>query len=338
MTDVIGFDPVAWSIDGGSHPASLLRRLAYAATHGDEGIITPLDCKVHQLPSAAGKVNIDVGAISMLNRSTGGANQSYLATAAAQSTLDVDPTSGSSRSDLVIVRIEDPQYSPWPDPPSGEAPTYQYTRPYVIKNVPSSTVNAASLALGYSAYALARIDIPSGTTNITDLMIKDLRRMARPHIDPQQFTAIPTNAVGSGQKLTSSSFVAWATAANTNVEIPTWGAQVIIEVLMGGVRADQPGSFGTVRARLGLSSSGFSVVTRDIGYDINPPSTLNQYDRMALVIADTKTVPVQIRGTTQPFGVEGKRLGGAGGDPTATIEVDLNTVISSKLTFKEVAA
>lgn len=328
MTNVIGFDPVAWSIDGGLHPASLLRRLAYAATQGNEGIVTLLDCKAHQLASAGPQVRIDAGAIVILNRSTGGANQSYIASAAIESRLDVDPTTGSARSDLVVVRLEDPEFTPWPDPPVGQEPTFQYTKPVIIKGVPNTTATFAELNLGYSGYAVARIDLPSGTTNITDAMVKDLRKPARPRSELQQYTTLFT----TGQALISVPWNPWATEANRNIVVPPWAAQVIIEGTFGGVKANAGGTWGETRIRIGSSGSSNSVVTGDIGYDVNTP-VANNYDRIPLFVAGTKTVPAAIRGTTQALGVEGHKVGG-----DTSIQVDNYTVLSMKLTFLEVAA
>lgn len=336
MANVIGFDPVAFSIDGGSHPASLLRKLAYAATQGAEGIITPLDCKVHQLSSAAGKVNIDTGAIAVLNRSTGGQGQTYIASASAQSTLDVDPTSGSARSDLVVVRLEDPQYSPWPAPPAGTAPTYQYTNPVVIKNVPASTISAASLNLGYSAYALARIDIPSGTTNITDAMIKDLRKVARPRTELVHFTVNPVNAIDNGQQLTSSTYVPWPTVLDRAVDIPSWATEVTIETIMGGVRAQATGTWGTLVGTLGDNADPNRVVMSETGYDVD---VLTGWARATLVVADTKPIAASLRGTSQRFHMSGKRDNIPGvSSANGHLEVDVYTTLSVKLFYREVAA
>lgn len=338
MANIIGFDPVALAIDGGELDASLLRKLAYAATQGAEGIVTPLDCKVHQLSSAAGQVNIDTGVISILNRSTGGALETYLATASQQSTMDIDPTSGAARSDLVIVRLEDPEFTPWPPVDPGVAPTYQYTKPYIIKNVPNSTKTAAELNLGYSAYALARIDIPAGTTNITDGMIKDLRKMARPRSELLHFTAIPVEAVGAAgtEKLDNGdlAFTVFPSVASRNVDIPSWATEVTIEVLLGGVRVNTNGTWGFLRARIGSSGSAFKTQTQETGYDVNVPAA-NNYDRLTLLVADTKPIASQIRGTSQPFAIEGKKQNAI---TTGSLEVDSTTTISVKLNFREVPA
>lgn len=334
MTNVIGVDPVAWSIDGGSHPGSLLRKALYAAVGDAEGIVGILDCKVHQLTSAGPQVEIDTGAVAMLNRYTGGAQQTYIATASALSRMDVDPTSGASRSDLVVMRVRDPQYATVPGWTAPAAPTFQYAIPEVIKNVPPSTETAAELNLGYPAVELARIDLPSSTTNITNAMIKDKRKLARPRERLDAFTHLPVQAVGSGQKLLGTSFVKWPTALTRATKIPSWASEVTFEILLGGIRANTNGTWGSLRAHLGPVGGGNTVTTQEVGYDINVPAA-NNYDRMTIVIADTKSIPAAIRGTSQDFTLTGKMGSGV---PTGSLEVDNASVISGKLFFREVAA
>lgn len=329
MANVNGFDPVAFSIDGGRHPASLLRSLAYAALSGEEGVITPDDCKVTQLSVAGTQVQISTGAVAVLNRFDAIVDQLYIANARSVSKLDVAPTTGILRSDMVVLRIRDPQYESL-SIPAGQAPTYQYVVPEIIQGVPSSAMTAAELNLGYPAVALARIDLPTNTTNITAAMIKELRKLARPRTLPDQQTV--THAAGYSQKLTAGTMTPWATSAGRNIFIPKWAKKAIIEVSMGGVKASAGGVFGVLRARLGASGSQYAALTKQIGYDINTPAA-NNYDRTVILIADTVALADQIRGTTQPFAIEGLKSG-----YDATIEVDENTSISTKVTFMESVA
>lgn len=335
MANVIGFDPVAWSVDGGEHPASLLRKLAYAATQGSEGIVTPLDCRVRQLTSAGPQVRIDTGAVAILNRSTGGAGQTYIANAVAESRMDIDATTGSARSDLVVVRVEDPEFSPWPTPDEGAAPTYQYTKPFIIKNVPASTTSAAALNLGYSAYALARIDIPSNTTNITTAMIKDLRKVARPRYDLVQFTVNPTEPSKAGQKIpNTTSYVPWPTHIDRQVFIPSWAAEVTAEVILASLSSKAGGGYGYMLATLGENNDPNRVVTSETAYDFEVSGT-DAWARQTYILADTKPIPAALRGTSQRFHTSARRITT---NQTSTLEVDIGTTISVKLWFKEVAS
>lgn len=329
MADVIGFDPVPLSVNGGYHDGSLLRLLGYAATSGEKGVIQPADCRVTQLSSAGPQVAIGIGAVSIPNAFNDSA-ENYVAHASSESRLDVGATLGSGRSDLVVVRVYDPEFSAENAPPVGQEPTWQYARPIVIPSVPSGTETAEELDLGYPAVELARIDLPPNTTNITSGMIKDLRQIARPRSKIVQQTI--THDTGYSQALISSPWNPWATSANQTIFIPPWAKRVIIEVLFGGVKNNAGGTWGGLRARLGSSGSAFSVVTREIGYDVNTPAA-NNYDRSMQFVADTLTLTDEIRGTSQPFGIEGRKYGG-----DTSIEIDQETVISTKLTFEETIA
>ena len=98
-----------------------------------------------------------------------------------QDEVQTTPTgSGAGRSDLVIIRVENPYESgeTWPIPSNVAQGPYVYTR--IIEGVPGNTFNVKGLNLGYSAIAIARIDIPASTSTITQAMIKDLRSIAKP--------------------------------------------------------------------------------------------------------------------------------------------------------------
>lgn len=336
MANIIGFDPVAWSIDGGRHPGSLLRLLAYAATSGERGVIQPDDCKVAQLGVAGKQIAISTGAVVIPVGDSSITDQSYIASASAESRLDIDPTSGAARQDMIVVRIYDPEFTSENNPPTaGDEPTWQYVRPEVIKGVPAGTQTFEDLDLPWSAVELARVELPPNTTNITNGMIKDLRQIARPRFKFDQQTVSYPGGYAQ-ERLTSASRVAWPAAATRQVKVPKWAKQVIIEVLIGGVRVNEGGVWGGVRARLGLSSSQYSVVTRDISYDYNTPVG-NNYDRGTISVTDTLTIPDQIRGTTQQFALESHRFGFFPNDG-ASIAIDEWSNFSTKLTFLETIA
>jgi len=184
MADDIGFDPVAWAINGGDIDADIMRVLGYASTGGAEGVITAGDCRVRPLDVPGAGVAIDTGAVAIRNASANVRNQTYIANGRRRTTLDtLDTDSTGARSDLVIVRTEDPQYGPWPEIPEEDAPDYQYVRPTIIPGVPPTTRKASELNLGYSAYALARIDRPASTGTVLATNIVDLRKVARPRRD-----------------------------------------------------------------------------------------------------------------------------------------------------------
>ena len=172
---------VPWAIasNGAKHSGEVARTLAFAATQGSEGVISVGDMAVQQLAVAGASVQIIPGACAMLNRSPGGDHQTYVDRELATLQLAIASTSsGGGRSDLIVRRVEDPDFPSWAvpvDPLLGP-----YSRYAVISGVPNTTTTAKQLNLGYPAIALARIDIPLSTATITTAMIKDMRKVCNP--------------------------------------------------------------------------------------------------------------------------------------------------------------
>lgn len=296
MANVNSFNSAAWSIDGARHPGELLRAFAYAATGGREGIVVSSDCRVAPLGEPGPQVTAAAGALSMRNRSAGAVDQSYIAFNRALSYLDVAPTGGSARSDLVIVRAKDPQYSPWKSIVGTEDPaTFQYVEPLIIQNVPVTTTSAAQLNLGYSAYALARLDIPAGTTNIDVNMIKDLRTLIQPAHDPNEARTVrvwqPPSAplellgVQTGARI-------WFPKTNELIACPLWATRMTLTVSMNGLLFRGSPCRGNIQAEYGWNSDDTLLATQPVGFHHDAP-----YDsRQTIVAAQTFKVPASFRG------------------------------------------
>lgn len=294
MATVYGFDPVAWSIDGGRHRGELLRVLAYASTGGSEGVVSPGDCRVHQLTTPGTQVAIDAGAILIRNRSANARNQTYVANGRSESRLDVPASGGTTRRHLVIVRVEDPQYSPWPTPSSAAAPDYQYVKPFLITDVPAGTTSALSLNLGYSAYALARIDVPAGVSTISDTHITNLRELA----NPRSHRAMFSNNVGAAAStLSSTSFIRWP-----NIEfrpfVPSWATHAEGRIDIGGIIQLAALADAEARVRIGtLPASGVHYLDNDGFSDGN---------RFSMTMTGSGELPTSQRGVEIPFYVEAR--------------------------------
>lgn len=283
-----------WFIGGGAeHTAALARVLAYVASGGSEGVVQPGDLKVRQTGSPSGSVQIDPGAALILNRSGGGSNQAYAGYNPTADSVAIGATSTTGgRSDLVIARVEDPEFSPWQRPADMKTGQFIFTR--VIPNVPAGTVSAEELNLGYSALALARIDIPTATTAITDAMIKDVRTLVRPRRETQIFNAYPA-AANDLTATSSSSPQVWPAAANTSVRIPKWATRAQIRLDLAGVLAITGPTNGGVGVRLGALAVQNSA--------FNMP----QNDRGVIVAAGAVSIPAGMRGTTVGLQATGYR-------------------------------
>lgn len=296
MADEIGFDPVAYAVDGGTLDGAALRT---AVHDGSEGILTHTDLRVHQLPTAGGQIVIDPGAARILNRSAGGRNQTYVASARQLSKLDVAPNNTNTpRSDLVVVRIEDPEFAPWPAVPEDQAENYQYTRPRVLSPVPATTsrLTDLNLAVPYSGIAVARIDIPANTSAITDAMITDLRRVARPQRERDVQLWVPPNQTVDLPD-TNGTRVHFP-VLNQPVYVPEWATHAKMVVTLGNILAK--GYFtGHVRAELGFGPNmGVQhVATAYSGYHHDPQG--EEWNRQTVVIGGELFIPANFRGRDQ---------------------------------------
>lgn len=306
MATTNGFTRV-WGIDGARVNGEIMRVETYLGTNGSEGVASPGDCKVRQLSTPGSGVQIDPGALAIRNRSAGARNQTYVVNGNSTSTVDIRSTVGQgARTDAVIVRVKDPQYSPWSAPSSG-APDFQYGEPFVVENVPSGSYDASKLGLGYSAYMLARIEVPSNTTNITDTMIKDTRQLAQPHFDQnlalQQ--AIGANEAPSGIDdyitLAQTDWVNWP-QNSLPVTIPRWCTTVQASLLINGIGVDGPADVNT-RLQLGTQYSNLAYIDYNGGAGTQAGSvelishlTFGEFDVRA-VAGTTQTMRLNARRT-----------------------------------------
>lgn len=157
--------------NGSMHSAQQFRMLVRDLANGAEGITQGDDLKVTALgtPGAAVQVGDGSGVVRGKANSFQG---SYSACNIGSATVSIASTGGSPRSDMVVLRILDPQYEGSLDPATDQIMFFD-----VISNVGST---ATVVPGGYTAIPLARIDIPASTSTITSGMITDIRQCANP--------------------------------------------------------------------------------------------------------------------------------------------------------------
>lgn len=299
MANVYGFDPAAWSVDGARHRGELLRFIAYAATGGTEGIIEASDCKVHAItPTAGPQIAIDAGGLLIRNRSASVRNQTYGANGRTESRLDVPATGGSTRSDLVVVRVEDPQYSPWSAsaPAPADAPDYQYVKPFLVPNVPNTTTLASQLNLGYSAVELARLDIPPGTTTITSGMIVDLRKLAQPRRQSfiQRYNGPDGTTAFTDSPLAWTRFPPASQIGLASIPVPAWATRARVRAFVSGVQVVDGGIHGWLRYKLSGGVPSTDIYTDTTVMAEGSPG----YGRVNTEISSEITIPPGMRGRT----------------------------------------
>lgn len=299
------FDPVPWAIGGGAvSPIESARLLAHLASNGGAGVVGPSDLKVKPLSPAAGGVAVGKGAGAALNRFAGvdGGQQSYLLrNPGDHGPVTINPTpSGSGRSDLVAVIIEDPQYAGQPAPAS--VANGPYVRVRVYEGVAANVTTLEQVAPGQAGLALARVDIPANTGTITAAMIKNLRELLTARSEPFLAVVNPTATAN----MPTAAYGDWiGGVVGTQVPIPRWANRVTLSGTVSGAKFNAPGAGGAVRVRLGAD-----IFTEPVAFDL---ATAIQADRVQALMAGQSglVVPASIRGTTQSMWFQGWKTSGS---------------------------
>lgn len=171
----MAFDGVPLLVTGGNTRASVVRGGLFAGTNGRQGVVLPGDLKVTATPTASQAVRIAAGGAVVLLRQAAG--QSYYGGAATSTDVPI-VVDGVARTDMVIGRIVDPEFSPWSAASVASATEGPFWEPFVLRGV-SSGATKASDVVSYSALELARVAVPA-SGNVTSSMITDLRSLAQP--------------------------------------------------------------------------------------------------------------------------------------------------------------
>lgn len=317
------WDNAAWMVKGARHSAEIGRLLAYVASSGAEGIIEPSDLRVVPYATPGAGFRVLTGACIIRNRYSGGGQQSYAARNPTEDVVDragFGTGSGSGRSDLVVVRIEDPQYPGTAAPPDPLIAQYPFTR--VIQGVPSGTTTAKELNLGYPAIALARIDYPANTSTITSAMIKDLRKVAVPRRDRQQEVTFPVTL----QNIPTSSYARWPLdeGATLLLSVPEWATALSVVCHLSGVKYAHAGTVDTV-AGLRLA---FDGAPGQNGIMVESSSGRGHY-----TVAGEWSVSSAQRGTTREIVLQAVRTAGTG-----LWQADYQMMVVMDAEFNEVAS
>ena len=299
--------------NGATHSAQQFRMLVRDLANGAEGITQGDDLKVTERGTPGGGVVVGDGSAVVRGRANT-FQGSYAACNIGAVDVPIAATGGSARSDMVILRIEDPEYEGTLDPETDEIAYFD-----VISNVSSS---ATTIPDSRTAIPLARIDIPASTSTITNAMITDLRQVANPRRRRSVFTQSPSSiSTGIGS---STSYSYFSTAAGVNVAVPDWATKVIVKIDVSPIRYDLGNFWGRIGATYGSS-----LATQDITLDDNQGSGAR---RIPAIIADTLTVPSAYRGTTQLLRV---RASGLDAGQAGRIYVDSGTTFAYDVQFEE---
>ena len=324
------WQPVPWFVAGGLHSPEVARLLAYAATGGASGVVGVSDCAVKELDIPGGAIQVMPGAVGIPNGNPGGGYQSYLGRNPEAEQVVITPTgSAGPRTDLIVARIEDPQYPGAAQPVDPTVGPYVFTR--VIEDVPVGTKRVQQIA-GHendSAVTLARITLPASTGTVLDSHITDLRNLMQPRVKHETRTVALATGDLDLQDTVGVAGEVWPGVAQWGVEIPEWATRVRVVGTWAQVRIPAGDSLGYLWVRIGAEAYAGSVVTETVGYDT--PSAAS-WSRATFVCADEIAIPAAMRGTTQIVNLRARKIGG---NAAGRITIDGYSAVVLTLDFLE---
>ena len=310
---------VPWFIgsNGALHSPEVARLLSHLAANRDDGVIGFGDMKVAALAVPGAAVQIVAGACALTNRSAGALYQTYLDRESNTLQVNVAATGGVARADLIIRRVEDPDYPGWGipvDPVNGP-----YGRYAVISGVPATTKTAKQLNLGYPAIALARINMPASTGSVQAGYITDLRKLCSPR---RQRAMVRVDVpVGPNDLVAAGGAGNWP-PATTYVDVPEWATHAFIRADVSGARLMTSALSGALWVRFG------STVTVDTDSTSFNEQVVGD-SRLGWNIGSLVAIPLSFRDTNQAINVWADAVGGSGGlrsDAEVDIAYDIEFV------------
>lgn len=280
--------PTPIATTGATHTAQQFRMMIKDLARGNQGVTTGLDLKVSALATPGAGVQIGNGSATIAGM-VSPVQGHYNAYNIGVDSVPISATGGTARSDMVILRVEDPEY---------EGTRTLDTDPTVFWQViPNVSSSATTVPAGYSAIPLARIDIPASTATITNAMITDLRKVTNPR---RERILEPYYAQNPLVEISGTSET-WRTFPNLtmkNLAIPAWAATAKIVFTAGGIRLIDGNVFGGFRFMLGTMEA-----AEWVSIDDNQGTPLRRLGAMMMVetINLATTAGAAMRGTTQPF-------------------------------------
>jgi len=317
------FQTAAYAVDGNSESGNFLRLMLQSATLSSQGVVSHLDCIVTQTGAPSAGIIINPGAVVVFGAETPFQGSYYGYNVGNDTSLTIAATGGTIRSDMIVVRAEDPTWagSPWGNPASG-----QILFPRVISGVSGSATVPPG---GISAIALARIDIPVSTSAITNAMIHDLRQVANPQRIMQMLAATGPGSLNSWTVGTTG--VAWPAVFNFQVPIPLWATTMVMNWEINDVLWASGFARGFVNPVFGASvtAPNLSMPTTIVSI----PSATGQW-RHGITGAFSVAIPPGLRGTTQTLQM--KQV--TDGTQTGLIGLDEGGSIAVTYEFQQLAA
>ncbi|KPI15655.1 hypothetical protein OK074_2100 [Actinobacteria bacterium OK074] len=296
---------------GGTHAARAFRMMVRDLARGSQGVTEGDDLKVRQLATPGAGVRVVDGSAVILGATSG--QGAYTQYNVGDATVPLASTGASARSDLVCLRVEDPEYEGTRDPGTDEIGYF-----HVVSNV---SATATTVPSGMTAVPLARVDLPANTAVVTDAMIADVREIANPRRDRRLYTAFPP--VLSTLPYSDDKWHVWPTAAKWSVPVPSWATGAKLTTTFAGLGLTRANVYAKMQNVLGGTLVGQSTAIDDDQGSGNRRNTV--------VLADGFAIPAAMRGTSQTLYVQTYMAKSESGD----LVVDLATSLIADIEFTE---
>lgn len=278
MATVNGFDKTAFFMGtvGAEHPAELVRTAVSAFTGGEGGVIRPTDLRVTQTDVPSGRLRVAPGGVVIPNNVPGVASESYVGRAPRESFLDVGLNGSGTRTDLIGVRIKDPEYGDFPGPATEEgAISWEFIEPFVFSNVNAAQLAAAREGrqvpgIDYPVYWLNYLVIPPNTGTFTNAMLYPLRRLVQPQTKLVRLMSNPTPEVAMNNELGA----IWPDF-RPMLRVPVWAVKAWVITTISSVGQRGGAAQGQLTTVLGgsVGAGATGLRANDIGYDLDAPAT-----------------------------------------------------------------
>lgn len=310
----MALNPTPIATTGATHTAQQFRMMIRDLARANQGITEGDHLKVSALSTPGGGVQIADGS-AVITGQVSPVQGSYSAyNIGVDTSVTISPTGGTGRSDMVILRVEDPEYEGTRDPETDPIVFFE-----VVSNVSSS---ATAVPSGYSAIPLARIDIPASTATITNAMIVDLRQVANPR---RERILYPYYAQDPLVEISGTSET-WKTHPNltmASIAIPAWAATAKVIFSVSNLRLADGNVWGGFRFMLGTEEA-----TQWVSIDDNQGAAARRiYVEMVETISLTTTTGAAMRGTNQAFKARmrtrSSNAGKIGVDGSTTFKIDV---------------
>ncbi|MFE4869551.1 hypothetical protein [Streptomyces sp. NPDC056682] len=299
-------------VTGATHSAQTFRMMIRDLSRGSEGVTEYGDLKVVPLPTPGAGVQISDGSAVIRGRANAWQG-SYTAYNIGTATVPVAPTGATPRTDMIVLRVLDPEFEGSKDPAKDAVNVFE-----VIPNVEAT---ATTPPAGMTGVALACIDIPAKTATITAGMIRDLRAVANPRTVSKLFTASP--AEDQPYKGTGYTWTQWPPVARWKVYVPSWAVRARIKMTLAGLQLMGGYGYGGSAGRLGTLQYQSVVVESNAGSE-----------RLNFISADTIDIPPAYRDTVQWL----EHMVARSSDFPGWFEADVATTAIAEISFDEGAA